>query len=146
MADNTKIPPLTPLEKTQLEALLRKVEGFRAGPVAAALREDAAERRELEATRDELASRERRASEHLSELRSALDAVTSGIDSLVTSRPVSVHGRRVGGTMRPATARLRRDAAAFAQHLHALLTDGTLANLTAPQLVGIYEILYCRAY
>ena len=135
MADNTKIPPLTPLEKTQLEALLRKVEGFRAGPVANQLREE----QKLKAERETLAAEERRAQEHLHSLQAALDRVSGEIDALIAQRPGSFQDRILAGAARPGTLRVRKEAKVFADRLRDLLARGTLKDLTAQELTNIFQ-------
>jgi hypothetical protein len=68
-----RLPPLSAAEKTRLSELLNKVEGFRAGPVADALREE----QKLKAEQERLAKLEEKAAQRLATLQSELDALTS---------------------------------------------------------------------
>ena len=68
----TRLPPLSAKEKDQLNGLLRRIEDFRAGPIASELREQ----RHLEAERERLAQEERKAAEKLAGLQSKLDEIS----------------------------------------------------------------------
>jgi hypothetical protein len=82
MTDEKKLPRLTPIEKQQLENLLHRVEGFRSGPVADALREEQA----LKAKQERLAARERALTAKVGELRSDLDEIATRLGAMAARR------------------------------------------------------------
>jgi hypothetical protein len=82
MTDEKKLPRLTPMEQQQLSALLSRVEGFRAGPVADAMREEQA----LKARQEKLAEQERKLTAKVAELRGALDEIAERLGALAVRR------------------------------------------------------------
>jgi excisionase family DNA binding protein len=75
-------PRLTAMEKQQLENLLHRVEGFRAGPVADALREE----QRLKAKQEKLAARERKLAAKVAELRADLDEIAERLGAMAARR------------------------------------------------------------